>query len=236
MTEPALTGSAGVVIVDLGDAAVLAQLDAPVSAETSQRLAAMANQVQGLAGVHAVVCGLREVAVHCDPLVADRAAIVSALEAAAVRVAADAAAPATESPGADADAETGLAAAANEIVIPVRYTGPDLAAVAAHCGLSTDAVIARHTAGRYTVATLGFVPGFAYLHGLDPALGLPRREQPRRVRAGSVAIAVGQAGIYPAESPGGWHVLGFADPVVCGGLAAGDRLRFVAAAEDTSDP
>ena len=59
---------------------------------------------------------------------------------------------------------------------------------------------------------IGFVPGFAYLGTLDKRLMLPRRESPRkRVPAGSVAIAEAQTGIYPTETPGGWHLIGTTD-------------------------
>lgn len=89
------------------------------------------------------------------------------------------------------------------------YDGPDLADVARAAGLAIDEVIARHAAGVYTVDTLGFSPGFAYLTGLDAKLHLPRRATPRpRVPAGSLAIAGGYTGVYPFDSPGGWHVIG----------------------------
>jgi KipI family sensor histidine kinase inhibitor len=56
---------------------------------------------------------------------------------------------------------------------------------------------------------LGFAPGFPYLLGLDAALQMPRRAQPRvSVPAGSVAIGGAQTGIYPGALPGGWHLLG----------------------------
>jgi TIGR00370 family protein len=93
--------------------------------------------------------------------------------------------------------------------IPVRYDGMDLDAVAEAVNLSRDDVIAIHSAPTYTVDLLGFVPGFAYLSEVDARLELPRREQPRpRVPAGSVAIASRLTGIYPFETPGGWHILG----------------------------
>ncbi|MDT4942795.1 MAG: hypothetical protein QOJ34_2884, partial [Pseudonocardiales bacterium] len=54
--------------------------------------------------------------------------------------------------------------------------------------------------------------GFAYLRGLDPALHLARRAEPRtRVPAGSVGIAGEFTGAYPRESPGGWQLLGRTD-------------------------
>jgi len=130
--------------------------------------------------------------------------------------------------------------------IPVVYggaKGPDLDFVARHTGLGTADVIARHAASDYRVAMLGFAPGFPYLLGLDPALGTPRRQDPRtRVPRGSVAIGGAQTGIYPRELPGGWHLIGRtplalfdarrASPCL---LAAGDRVRFHAIDADEFD-
>ncbi len=119
-------------------------------------------------------------------------------------------------------------------VIPVHYDGIDLDAVAAATGLSISDVIARHSARHYTVDLLGFVPGWAYLSELDPSLQIPRRAQPRaRVPAGSVAIAASQTGVYPLDTPGGWHIIGRTetamfdparDPPAL--LRAGDTVRF----------
>jgi UPF0271 protein len=118
--------------------------------------------------------------------------------------------------------------------IAVRYDGRDLDDVARAAGLSREDVVARHVQAAYVVAAIGFVPGFAYLRGLDPRLVLPRRAAPRpRVPAGSVAIAGPYAGVYPLASPGGWHLLGTAldavlfDPRVGATLALGDRVTFV---------
>jgi KipI family sensor histidine kinase inhibitor len=96
--------------------------------------------------------------------------------------------------------------------LPVRYggeSGPDLAEVAAACGLDEAGVVALHSGALYRVFMLGFAPGFAYLGPLPAPLVLPRRATPRpRVPAGSVAIAGGQTGIYPLATPGGWHLIG----------------------------
>ncbi|HTU68894.1 MAG TPA: 5-oxoprolinase subunit PxpB [Candidatus Baltobacteraceae bacterium] len=130
--------------------------------------------------------------------------------------------------------------AGRTIEIAVSYggeCGPDLAAVAQACGLREDDVIALHARGEYVVAFVGFLPGFAYLDGLDPRLQLPRRAQPRtRVPAGSVAIAGAQSGIYPVDSPGGWHLIGHTAHVLFDPmreppalLEPGDRVRFVPA-------
>lgn len=132
------------------------------------------------------------------------------------------------------------------IEIPVRYGGEhgvDLDTAAAELGLTPDALIERHVAPPYTVAMIGFAPGFPYLDGLDPALALPRLATPRsRVPAGSVGIGGAQTGIYPRESPGGWRLLGrtpltlfdpAADPP--SRLLPGDRVRFVAIDDDAFD-
>src|SRR5437588_4669902 len=101
---------------------------------------------------------------------------------------------------------------ARKIEIPVCYDDEfalDLARVASETFLTGDAIIALHSSTEYTVACIGFVPGFPFLAGLSDKLRVPRLESPRtKVPAGSVAIANAQAGIYPFESPGGWNVIG----------------------------
>lgn len=132
------------------------------------------------------------------------------------------------------------------IEIPVRYGGAhgvDLDAAAAELGLTPEALIERHAAPLYIVAMIGFMPGFPYLDGLDPALALPRLATPRsRVPAGSVGIGGAQTGLYPRESPGGWRLLGrtpltLFDPDANppSRLQPGDRVRFVAIDEATFD-
>jgi inhibitor of KinA len=70
-------------------------------------------------------------------------------------------------------------------------------------------VITLHSGATYRVYVIGFVPGFPYMATVDPRIAAPRRAVPRtRVPAGSVAIAAGQTGIYPTETPGGWHLIG----------------------------
>ncbi len=128
---------------------------------------------------------------------------------------------------------------ARTIEIPAHYggdDGPDLAALAAHTGIAIEDVAARHTAAEYTVAMLGFAPGFPYLLGLDASLAMPRVASPRtHVPAGSVGVGGAQTGIYPQSGPGGWQLIGRTplrlfdaqrDPP--GLLRAGDRVRFVA--------
>ena len=130
------------------------------------------------------------------------------------------------------------AVAGETVEIPVRYDGEDLPEVAGLTGLEPDEVVRRHTAPEYTVAFLGFSPGFPYLVGLDPALEVPRRDTPRTsIPAGSVGLAGNQTGIYPTATPGGWQLIGRtevtlfdparAPPAL---LAPGTRLRFTVAA------
>ncbi len=129
--------------------------------------------------------------------------------------------------------------APRSFVVPVRYGGafgPDLEDVARVTGLTADAVVAAHSGPVYQVQFIGFSPGFPYLAGLPVELHTPRRESPRKsVPAGSVAIAGGQAGIYPVRSPGGWNVIGRTELVLFDGeqdagatLSPGDLIRFEA--------
>jgi len=98
------------------------------------------------------------------------------------------------------------------VQIPVCYDEEfalDLDRVANHTSLTPDAIVTLHSSAEYTVACVGFMPGFPFLAGLPQQLRVPRLEIPRtKVSAGSVAIANAQAGVYPLESPGGWNVLG----------------------------
>lgn len=120
--------------------------------------------------------------------------------------------------------------------IPVVYGGPDLEDVAALAGLSEAEVVELHASAELRVLFGGFAPGFAYLGGLPEALTVPRLATPRtRTPAGSVALADGMSGIYPADLPGGWRVIGrtpisLFDPARTrpAYLEPGDRVRFMA--------
>lgn len=86
---------------------------------------------------------------------------------------------------------------------------PDLPAVAERAGLSSAEVVERLTGAKLRVYQIGFLPGFPYMGGLPALLHLPRLATPRtRVPAGSIALAGGLCGVYPCESPGGWHLVG----------------------------
>ena len=97
----------------------------------------------------------------------------------------------------------------------MTYDGPDLAEVARACGVSPEEVVRRHVAATYTVAFLGFAPGFAYLIGGDESLRPGRRDEPReRVPVGAVALAGEYAAVYPRASPGGWQLIGSTELVM----------------------
>lgn len=129
------------------------------------------------------------------------------------------------------------------IYVPVVYDGDDLSDVASIAGLSAEEVIAAHTRATYTVAFVGFSPGFAYLRGLNPRLVVSRLASPRqRVPPGAVAIADQWAGIYPRPSPGGWRLLGHTSLKVWDEqregsalLSPGTKVRFVDASSDAAD-
>lgn len=121
------------------------------------------------------------------------------------------------------------------VEIPVRYDAPDLAEVAAAWNVPESGVASIHSAHEYRVAFCGFTPGFAYLVGLPEKYHLPRRPTPRvSVPSGSVAVAGPYTGVYPRESPGGWHLIGTTDadlwdlardePAL---LVPGSTVRFV---------
>ncbi|HEX8323509.1 MAG TPA: 5-oxoprolinase subunit PxpB [Tepidisphaeraceae bacterium] len=125
------------------------------------------------------------------------------------------------------------------IELPVDYGGdhgPDLLWLAKLLKRPLASLIEAHTGTDYTVAAVGFLPGFAYLSGLPTGLRVARRATPRvRVPAGSVAIGGPYTGVYPVASPGGWHLIGRARTALFDPLRpdatpfrVGDRVRFVA--------
>lgn len=119
--------------------------------------------------------------------------------------------------------------------IDTYYQGEDLHYVANYHQLTIDEVIHLHSKEIYHVLFLGFVPGFPYLHGLNAQLFTPRRDNPRvHVAKGSIAIGANQTGIYPEESPGGWHIIAHTNACLFNSKAdnpclfkPGDTLEFV---------
>ena len=191
-----------------GESAFLVDADGPEAAQGLRR----ALTAEPIDGVTALVPGRSSLLVEFDALSVDTDALASAL----------------------ASAVPMPPAAGRERVIPVVYDGPDLAEVAELVGLSEAAVADAHAAGKHRVLFGGFAPGFAYVGGLPSSWRIPRLATPRtRTPAGSVAVADGMTGIYPAELPGGWRLIGRTpaalfdprrDPPVY--LEPGDRVRF----------
>jgi len=156
---------------------------------------AIAHEVDrgALAGIVDVVPTFRSATVHYDPMQIDGALLgdrLMALSAGAAEVSA---------PG-------------MRWRIPVEFggeRGADLAAVAAQCGLTVEAVVDILTTTTFEAYVMGFMPGFAYMGVLPPQLELPRLTTPRkRVPARTLAIAGRLCGVYPYDSPGGWHLVG----------------------------
>ncbi len=213
--------------VPLGDTCVLVNLGDRIDDAAAGAVACLTAALEShrLPGVQDVVPAFTTVAVHFDPSQVGGtdpyARVTEWVRAAAL------------------DEFTHEALPGREFTIPVCYDegcAPDLPEVARRVAMSEREVVARHTALHFRVGAIGFSPGFPYLVGLPPELQVPRRETPRtRVPAGSVAIGGPFAGIYPSDTPGGWHLVGRtarvlfdparAEPCL---LRVGDHVRFVA--------
>jgi KipI family sensor histidine kinase inhibitor len=123
------------------------------------------------------------------------------------------------------------------IELPAYYgqeVGIDLAVVAKHAQLSVEEVITLHQSTEYRVYAIGFAPGFAYLGDVDSRIATPRLATPRaKVPRGAIAIADQQTAVYPAQSPGGWNIIGLCptrmfdanqEPTMP--VQVGDRVKF----------
>lgn len=208
-----------------GDAAFTVEFGNEISPEINGRVMALhatiarAREAGDLPGVIETVPTMRSLMVAYDPLTASRAELQPRIDGLIAR---------------------GLSAgvASRRVTLPCCYDdpefAPDLAEVAERANMTPEQVIGRHLASSFKVYVLGFMPGLAYVAGLDRSLYLPRRSQPRvRVPRSSVAIAMDMTTIYPFESPGGWHLIGRTplwmfdkrrdQPVF---LAPGDTLAF----------
>jgi KipI family sensor histidine kinase inhibitor len=141
------------------------------------------------------------------------------------------------------DLDTTEAVGGELVTLPVYYSlesGPDLEIIAERGKISVDDVIEIHLAGEYRVYAIGFAPGFAYLGEVDERIAAPRLATPRqKVPRGAVAIADRQTAVYPAQSPGGWNLIGLCptrmfDPEQQPSMPVqvGDRIRFKAIERD----
>jgi KipI family sensor histidine kinase inhibitor len=183
-------------IVRAGDSTVVVEFDARIDPIVNQRAIRLAEHMRAaaIAGVRDIVATYRSVAVFFDPLHTAYDDLLQRLEREAAR-------------GDDELPEPPM-----PLRIPVCYGGdfgPDLESLASRAKMSTQEVVQVHTGQVYRVFMLGFLPGFAYMGLVDPRIAAPRHSTPRvRVSKGSVGIAGRQTGIYPADTPGGWQILG----------------------------
>jgi KipI family sensor histidine kinase inhibitor len=213
-------------ILPCGDTALTVEFGRDIDPAVNARVLALDACVgRGLPGVVETVPTYRSLLVHYDPVATDFATLAGNL----LELASDLPAMAT----------TGRVWR-----VPVVYGGEfgiDLEDIARRHGISPDELVRRHVAPVYQVYMIGFLPGFAYLGGLDPTIATSRRENPRpSLPAGNISIGGVQALIASIEAPNGWHMLGRTpmrnymlgrDPVFI--LQPGDRVRFeaIAAAE-----
>lgn len=208
-------------IVAAGDAAVVVELPERIDVQLNAWCVALSRALTWDLGtvIRDVVIGYSSVTVYFDPLSVDAAWLEGEIRTRAAAV------------------DIADAAAGAVVEVPVCYggdLGPDLADVAAFAGCSEADVIDLHAGREYRVYMVGFVPGFAYMAEVESRIAAPRRASPRTaVPQGSVGIAGGQTGIYPAVTPGGWNLVGRTallpydsarpEPFL---FKAGDRVRF----------
>ena len=206
-------------ILPCGDAALAIEFGSTIDPRINARVLALDARLTGqVPGVVETVPTYRSLLVHYDPVATDFDTVSSCL-----------ASLAEDLPDEPSEGRVWR--------IPVVYGGEfgiDLEDVAVRHGLTASQVIEKHSAPLYRVYMIGFVPGYAYLGGLDPDLATPRRETPRlAVPAGTISIGGVQAVVASIEAPSGWHLLGRTpvrsfkldrEPVFL--IQAGDRVKF----------
>ena len=217
-----------------GDTAFTVEFGNEISPQINDQVMALhaaigaAKAAGKLAGVVETVPSMRSLMVTYDPMAISRADLQPRIDTLIA-----------------GGLKTGLKS--RRVTIPCCYDdpefAPDLEEVAERAKKTPEQVIAAHLASAFKVYVLGFMPGLAYIAGLDQSLYLPRRPEPRvRVPRSSVAIAMDMTTIYPFESPGGWHLIGRTplwmfdqrreQPVF---LAPGDSLAFQRIGRKTYD-
>ena len=203
-----------------GDSAITVEFSRKIDDEANRRVLALDRLMakEPIAGVSETIPTYRSLLVHYDPVQIDFAALGEKLVELALRPV-----PASDK--------------ARLWRIPVAYGGEygvDLEDVAKTLKTTPDDIIARHVAGEYRVAMLGFTPGWSYLSGLHESLHMSRRKDPRLLTpAGTISIGGVQAGVQCIAGPSGWHLLGCTpvrtyqlhrEPTFL--LEPGDRVKF----------
>lgn len=216
-------------IVPLGESALVVEFGREISPELNDKAIALARRLneKPFPGFREAVPCYASVGVYYDPLVfrpEDKSVFARIRTEVEARV---------------DQLSVSSSLASRLIEVPVDFSdasGPDLAEICESLSMTRDRFIETYCSREYRVYMLGFLPGFAYMGELDPSIAFPRLSTPRlRVPKGSVGIAGRQTGIYPAESPGGWRLIGRtelelfdpsrAEPSL---FRPGDRVRFVA--------
>ena len=211
-----------------GDCAVSIQIGNAISKAVNREVVSVLTQLQKacIPGVCELVPSYTCICVHYDPAIISYDRLLERLS------------------DLDAAADNLQTSEGPVVEIPVCYGGeygPDLAYVASYHQITEEEVIRRHSAGVYLVYMLGFLPGFAYMGGMDESIACPRLTSPRaKIPAGSVGIAGSQTGVYPLASPGGWQLIGrtplkmfeMQGEKAVFTLKAGDRVRFVPVSEE----
>lgn len=217
-------------IYPCGDCAVTLQIGAEISEQVNREVVCALNALRkaDIIGVVELVPTYTSICIHYDPAMLSYETLQRTIGQIKINL-----------------SEDNQEATGRIVEIPVCYGeeyGPDLSFVAQHNGLTPEEVIKRHSEGEYLVYMLGFLPGFAYMGGMDASIACPRLESPRtKIPAGSVGIAGTQTGIYPLSSPGGWQLIGRTPLKMFAihgdqtqfALSAGDRVRFVPITEET---
>lgn len=205
-----------------GDSAVTVEFARSIDADANARVLALDRLMAAhpVDGVRESVPTYRSLLVHYDPQVIGFETLSDKLLALAAQA-------------------KPIAATTRRWRVPVAYGGAngiDLEDAAKALGMTPDELVTRHVAGDYRVAMIGFTPGWSYLSGLDAALQMPRRHNPRlETPAGTISVGGIQTGIQCLAGPSGWHLLGRTpvrtfqlgrDPVFL--LEPGDAITFFA--------
>jgi KipI family sensor histidine kinase inhibitor len=209
-------------ILPSGDSAITVEFSRKIDDEANRRVLALDRTLacDAIAGVTETVPTYRSLLVHYDPVQIGFDELGEKLTALA-------------------QIPVPAASSTRRWRIPVAYGGEhgiDLEDVAKTLDTTPDDIVARHVAGDYRVAMIGFTPGWSYLSGLDDSLQMPRRQNPRLLTpAGTISIGGVQTGVQCLAGPSGWHLLGqtavrtyqlHRDPIFL--LEPGDAVTFFA--------
>ena len=182
-------------ILPSGDSAITVEFSRNIDDAANQRVLALDRTLasEPVSGVTETVPTYRSLLVHYDPVQIDFDRLGEKLSALAQRPVP----PTTKT---------------RRWRIPVTYGGEhgiDLEDIAKRLKTTPEDIVARHIAGNYRVAMIGFTPGWSYLSGLEKSLHMPRRKDPRLLTpAGTISIGGVQTGVQCLAGPSGWHLLG----------------------------